>query len=222
LKSNGDKASPCFRPLWRGKLSDRYLPIQTVFKHILISPTSFLGIPNSLRILCNTSLLTESLSFLNSIKSWCTVLYSPTFSAVSDRYGKSNQFCILSLNTGIWNFSCGNHTDSIRVFRLQKKVVRIMTGAKSRVSCKPLFKTLEILTLPSQYILSLMTFLAHNLEYFTFNSSVHNTDTRKRLQLHRPLAYSTSFQMGVYYVSTKIFNKLPQCIANLVMDKHFK
>jgi hypothetical protein len=68
-----------------------------------------------------------------------------------------------------------NHTDSIRVFQLQKKVVRIMAGAKSRVSCKPLFKILEILTLPSQYILSLMTFLAYNLEYFTFNSSVHNS-----------------------------------------------
>jgi hypothetical protein len=83
----------------------------------------------------------------------------------------------------------GNHTDSIRVFPLQKKVVRIMAGAKSRVFCKPLFKTLEILTLPSQYILSLMTFLTHNLEYFTFNSSVHNINTRKRLQLHRPIKF---------------------------------
>jgi hypothetical protein len=116
----------------------------------------------------------------------------------------------------------GNHTDSIRVFRLQKKVVRIMAGAKSRLSCISLFKTLEILTLPSQYILSLMTFLAHNLEYFTFNSSVHNINTRKRLQLHRSIENSTLFQMGVYYVSIKIFNKLPVCIANLVMDKkHF-
>jgi hypothetical protein len=103
----------------------------------------------------------------------------------------------------------GNHTDSMRVFHLQKKVVRIMAGAKSRVSYKPLFKALEILTLPSQYILSLITFLAHNLEYFTFNSSVHNINTRKRLQLHRPIANSASFQRGVYYVSIKILNKLP-------------
>jgi hypothetical protein len=116
----------------------------------------------------------------------------------------------------------GYHTDSMRVFRLQKKVVRIMAGVKSRVSCKPLFKTIQILTLPSQYILSLITFLAHNPEYFTFNSSVHNIDTRKRLQLHRPIANSTSFQRGVYYTSIKIFNKLPVCIANFVMDKkHF-
>jgi hypothetical protein len=56
-----------------------------------------------------------------------------------------------------------------RVFQLHKKTVGIMTGTKSRISCKPLFKALEILTLPSQYILSLITFVAHNLEYFTFN-----------------------------------------------------
>jgi hypothetical protein len=82
--------------------------------------------------------------------------------------------------------------------------------------------SLEILTLPSQYTLSSMTFLAHNLEYFTFNSSVHNIDTRKRLQLHRPIANSTSFQRSVYYASINIFNTLPVHIANLVMDKkHF-
>jgi hypothetical protein len=75
------------------------------------------------------------------------------------------------------------------------------------------------LTLPSQYILFLMTFLAHNLEYFTFNSSVHNIDTRKRLQLHRPIPNSMSFQRGMYYASKNIFNKLPVCISNLVMDK---
>jgi hypothetical protein len=27
LKSSGDKASPCFKPFWTGKLSDKCLPI---------------------------------------------------------------------------------------------------------------------------------------------------------------------------------------------------
>jgi hypothetical protein len=53
----------------------------------------------------------------------------------------------------------GSHSDSKRVFRLQKKIIRIMTGSKSRILCKSLFEALEILTLPSQYILSLMTFM---------------------------------------------------------------
>jgi hypothetical protein len=61
LKSNGDKVPTCFKPFWIGKLSDKYLPIRTLLcKHILISLTSFMDNPNSMRILYNISLLTES------------------------------------------------------------------------------------------------------------------------------------------------------------------
>jgi hypothetical protein len=64
VKNSGDKASPHFRPVWIGKLSDKYLPIQTLLhvsvKHILIIPTVFKGTSNSMRILYNTSLLIES------------------------------------------------------------------------------------------------------------------------------------------------------------------
>jgi hypothetical protein len=64
LKTSGDKASPYFKPFWMGKLSNKWLPMWTLlyvsFKHILISWTNFMGIPNFMRILYNTSLLTES------------------------------------------------------------------------------------------------------------------------------------------------------------------
>jgi hypothetical protein len=30
LKSSGVQASPCFRPFWIGKVSDKCLPIQTL------------------------------------------------------------------------------------------------------------------------------------------------------------------------------------------------
>jgi hypothetical protein len=50
LKSYGDKASLCFKLFWIGKRSDKCLPIWTLlyesFKHILISLTNFMGIPN--------------------------------------------------------------------------------------------------------------------------------------------------------------------------------
>jgi hypothetical protein len=87
LKSSGDRTSPWFRPFWIGKLSDKCLPIQTLlyvsFKHILINLTSFMGTPNSMRILYKTSLLTESWAFLKSMNSWCTVsLYSHFFSSI--------------------------------------------------------------------------------------------------------------------------------------------
>jgi len=52
-------------------------------------------------------------------------------------------------------------------------------------------QTLKILTLLSHYILSLMTFMAHNLGHFTFNISVHGTNKSKKLQFHRLIANLT-------------------------------
>jgi hypothetical protein len=64
LKSSDDDTS-CFRPFWIGKLSDKYVFtymdfLYVLFKDILISLTSFMGTPNFMGILYNTSLLTES------------------------------------------------------------------------------------------------------------------------------------------------------------------
>ena len=77
------------------------------------------------------------------------------------------------------------------VFQLQKRLVRIMTGARSRGLCEPVFRALEILPVSPQYILSLMTYMANNMEHFSFKFSVHGINTRKKLQLHRAIANPT-------------------------------
>ena len=60
-----------------------------------------------------------------------------------------------------------------------------------------------------------MTYLAHNLEYFVFNNSLHGICPRRRLQLHRPAANLVSYQIVVH----KIFNILPKCTADWMVDK---
>jgi hypothetical protein len=52
-----------------------------------------------------------------------------------------------------------NSSDSIKIFRLQKKIIRIMMGCRNTESCKKLLLNLKILPLPSQYILSLLLFM---------------------------------------------------------------
>ena len=85
----------------------------------------------------------------------------------------------------------GHSVESKRIFQRQKRVIRIMTGSTSRISCRTLFQKLQILTLTSQYILSLMRFLSSNLEIYKFNASVHNISTRYKLKLHKPAARLT-------------------------------
>jgi hypothetical protein len=112
-----------------------------------------------------------------------------------------------------------NSTESKKVSLAQKEIIRIMTGSRPKTSCKLLFQSLEILTVHSQYILSLMKFLLQNQEMFASNTEVHNINTRNKLKLHRLISYLTLYQKGVYNMSIRIFNKLPKYIANLVGNK---
>ena len=54
----------------------------------------------------------------------------------------------------------GGDGKSIKIFRLQKKkVIRLITGAHKRESCRPIFRKFQILTLASLYIFEMLCFL---------------------------------------------------------------
>jgi hypothetical protein len=109
---------------------------------------------------------------------------------------------------------CEDSVESKRIFQQQKSIIRIMTRSTSRTSCKTLFQKLEILTLTSQYTLSLMRLLSSNLEIYKFNTSVHNINTR-----HKPATRLTMYQSSVYCNSINIYNQLPDDVAELVSNK---
>jgi len=64
-----------------------------------------------------------------------------------------------------------------------------------------------------------MRFLSSSLEIYNFNTSVHNINTRHELKLHKPAARLTMYQRSVYYNSINIYNKLPDDLAELVLNK---
>ena len=113
----------------------------------------------------------------------------------------------------------GNSSNSVKIFTLQNKIVRIMTGARPRTSCKSLFKQWEILTVLCQYILSFTNFNINNQEIFQTNSSIHNANTRNKLHLHIPNANLPCFQKSTFYAGTKIFNSLPPSVTILKNEK---
>jgi len=85
-----------------------------------------------------------------------------------------------------------------------------MAGVQPRISCRSLFKQLEILPVPFQYTLSLMNFIINNQEIFQIDSSLHNINARNKHRLHRPNANPSCFQKSTFYAGIKIFNSLPQ------------
>jgi hypothetical protein len=99
------------------------------------------------------------------------------------------------------------------------EAIRIMTEMKHRETYRQVFKKLNILTLASHYILSLMTSMVNNLGHFTFNYAICNKSTRHRRNLHAPQSHLAMRQKGVYYMSVNIFNSLPDYLIDLVHDK---
>ena len=106
--------------------------------------------------------------------------------------------------------------NSCKVFTLQKRIKRMMSGAKPRVSCRGLFRKLEILPVPCQYILSLMLFIIDNPNNYQTGLEIHGLHTRSKNQLFIPIANFTSVRKGIHI---KICNSLPSSILNLKNDR---
>jgi hypothetical protein len=102
----------------------------------------------------------------------------------------------------------GNSAHSNRVFRMQKKIIRIMTGSTSGDSCRKLFGHLNILPLPSLYVFSILCFVMKNRELFVANNEIHEHDTRQVHNLHLPPANLKKYQSGAFYMSIKLYSCL--------------
>jgi hypothetical protein len=108
-------------------------------------------------------------------------------------------------------------------FKIQNRVIRIITSNPRHESCKHLFKQLKILTLPSQYIFSVLVFIAGNRDLFMSNTDIHSHNTRNSLDLHFPSTHLTVVQMGVLYSGCRVFNNLPvQIKSHFENLRHFK
>ena len=73
-----------------------------------------------------------------------------------------------------------------------------MMGYKNRVSCRNLFRRLEILPFVSQYILLLMLFVVKNKNLFTLNADNHTKGTRQFNNFYQPITNLTVYQKGVH------------------------
>jgi len=103
----------------------------------------------------------------------------------------------------------------MKIVRMQKRIIRIMTSCKSRVSCRNLFRRLEILPLVTHYILSLMLFVVKNKNLFVLHSDNHTKSKRQCNNFYQPITDLTIYQRRVHYMGIKIFNSLPPYIKDI-------
>ena len=98
----------------------------------------------------------------------------------------------------------GNSHYSDSIFKIQKIIIRIITNTGRRDSCCQLYKQLQILQLPSQYIFSLLVFVNKNRGLLLSDSEIHDINTCYNYNLHLPSTNLTLVKKGVLYSGSRI------------------
>jgi hypothetical protein len=88
-------------------------------------------------------------------------------------------------------------------------------NAKTRDSCRELFKDLKILPVHSQYIFSISLFVIKNEDQYNSYQEIHSINTRCSTNLHLPTSSLAVYQRGAYYYGIRVFNHSSSNIKTL-------
>lgn len=122
---------------------------------------------------------------------------------------------VLSYGLVIW----GNSVHMINAFKTQKKCIRAICNITQMQSCKPLFKSLNILTLPCMYIKAACLFVLEHPNYFKTNAQQLDTKNRHASKLYVPQCRLAMAKRNAFHMCITIFNKLPNTIKALPINK---
>ena len=119
-------------------------------------------------------------------------------------------------------------THLISLFRLQKKILRIITKSNFFDHTHPLFKETRIIKLFDLNKLQIAIYMYKDIHLNrNLNSQIcHNYQTRTRNEIRIPQHNLTLFQHSMSYMGPKVWNSVPDHIKNLPslpsFKKHYK
>lgn len=116
----------------------------------------------------------------------------------------------------------GSSSQSIKVFRMQKRALRNIAGVNKNHSCTNLFREYKLLTVPCIFIYEILLFVKCNYSSFLTNNFNHNYDTRNSNALVIPQHNLSVYETNPVYVGIKFFNKLPNYIKGIRGLTQFK
>jgi hypothetical protein len=111
----------------------------------------------------------------------------------------------------------GNSVEVDRVFKIQKKCIRALSGAWFLDSCQPYFKRLGVLPLPCMYIMDMCMFVKLHPSYFKKLIEVSNRPNRAQYtnMLYQPPCNAYIYKQNVYNMCILLYNSLPNRFKSL-------
>lgn len=127
-------------------------------------------------------------------------------------HGLFQSICCYALLT--W----GHSSQSKRVFGLQRRAVRVLSGLHYRADVKNKFVELRIMTLPSRYIYESLIYTYQNLSKYQQHTDLHAHNTRHASDLLIPFQRVYKSRFAFNYYGPKFFNVLPDNIRRLPIN----
>jgi hypothetical protein len=115
----------------------------------------------------------------------------------------------------------GNDSSVRKLLILQKRAIRVICNVGFKTHCKPLFRRLKILTVPSIFILECLLYIKENLNLLPTNSVVHGHHTRNCDKLRVGQYNFCITQANFLEIGKKFYNSLPTSFK-LLSSKKFK
>lgn len=115
----------------------------------------------------------------------------------------------------------GHSTHATKIFRLQRRCIRIIAKLKYRDCCRQAFIKLNILTLPCIFILECLVHIKKNEHLLIRHCDVHNYKTRNNNNIKPNFHRLLKTRDGSGYKGINFFNALPDAIKTLNIN-HFK
>jgi hypothetical protein len=94
----------------------------------------------------------------------------------------------------------GRTRESIKILRIQKKVITLITALKRNESCRQKFKKDRIHTVTSLYMLEVLCFIKKYKGNLKHNFAIHEHNTRGKYDLHTQFCNTSLFQKSVIVV----------------------
>jgi len=125
---------------------------------------------------------------------------------------------LMSYGILVWGNSC----HSKKIFRLQKRALRIIAQVHPRSSCKQIFQDFKILTFYDQYILEIVCWVYNNMSTFRESHIDHGYNTRNK-NLIKPSSHRlTLFESSPQFIGPKLYNLIPNNFKNIGIPTKFR
>lgn len=112
----------------------------------------------------------------------------------------------------------GNSTKAIKIHRIQKRCLRNIVGAKYLDTCRPIYKDMQVLTVPSLYIYESAVFVKQHQHYFESNKTTHSYKTRNKKDFYIPTSSVPTTRKGVFNSLMRVYNSIPNDIKSLQLN----